>query len=177
MFHLQRWRWRARTRGACSAPGGALLMECDPRQAPALAALAAAAFPQAHVAVQRDLAGRDRVLEVVAYNNATVESTAPPASFFRLGLAAPVWPLLAFMGGAHQHLPHARLLVDRQQRDHGVFGLERRRIVGADRLTTPHDEWQRHARRQTEVAERSAGSRALRTDDELHQLDPGAAQR
>jgi release factor glutamine methyltransferase len=65
-------------------PGGALLMECDPRQAPALAALAAAAFPQAHVAVQRDLAGRDRVLEVVAYNNATVESTAPPASFFGL---------------------------------------------------------------------------------------------
>jgi release factor glutamine methyltransferase len=46
-------------------PGGALLMECDPRQAPALARLAQAAFPQATVDVQRDLAGRERVVEVV----------------------------------------------------------------------------------------------------------------
>ncbi len=46
--------------------GGALLMECDPRQAPALAALAEAAFPMAHVEVWRDLAGRDRVVEAAA---------------------------------------------------------------------------------------------------------------
>lgn len=47
-------------------PGGTLLMECDPRQAQPLCGLAARAFPSAGVAVHRDLAGRERVVEVHA---------------------------------------------------------------------------------------------------------------
>jgi release factor glutamine methyltransferase len=45
-------------------PGGALLMECDPRQARQLARLARAAFPAGTVSVLRDLAGRERIVEV-----------------------------------------------------------------------------------------------------------------
>jgi release factor glutamine methyltransferase len=47
-------------------PGGAVLLECDPGQAPALAGLVAAALPEAAVRILRDLAGRDRVVEGVA---------------------------------------------------------------------------------------------------------------
>jgi len=46
-------------------PGGILLMECDPRQAKVLAGIARKAFPDAQVVVRRDLAGRDRLVEVV----------------------------------------------------------------------------------------------------------------
>ena len=46
-------------------PGGVVLMECDPRQADELAALARAAHPGGTVTVRRDLAGRERVVEVV----------------------------------------------------------------------------------------------------------------
>ena len=48
----------------CLRPGGALLAELDPSQAPQARALAQAAFPDAAVDVARDLAGRDRVLTV-----------------------------------------------------------------------------------------------------------------
>jgi release factor glutamine methyltransferase len=44
--------------------GGVLLMECDPRQAPTLRALAEQALPEATVSIHRDLAGRDRLVEV-----------------------------------------------------------------------------------------------------------------
>jgi release factor glutamine methyltransferase len=47
------------------APGGAILLECDPRQADALGALLRAALPDAAVQVHRDLAGRERVVEGV----------------------------------------------------------------------------------------------------------------
>jgi release factor glutamine methyltransferase len=46
-------------------PGGGVLLECDPRQAPLLAGLVAAALPGAAVRTLRDLAGRDRVVEGV----------------------------------------------------------------------------------------------------------------
>jgi release factor glutamine methyltransferase len=46
------------------AAGGALLMECDARQAQALQSLARTAFPGAHVEVYPDLAGWPRVVEV-----------------------------------------------------------------------------------------------------------------
>ncbi len=42
------------------APGGAVGLEIDPDQSPAVVALAAKAFPQAAIAVLRDLAGLDR---------------------------------------------------------------------------------------------------------------------
>jgi release factor glutamine methyltransferase len=45
-------------------PGGALLMECDPRQSAALQGLARATFRRAAVVVLQDLAGLDRVVEV-----------------------------------------------------------------------------------------------------------------
>ena len=45
-------------------PGGALLAELDPAQAPQACALAEAAFPGAAVAIAPDLAGLDRVLVV-----------------------------------------------------------------------------------------------------------------
>ncbi|HEX2324347.1 MAG TPA: peptide chain release factor N(5)-glutamine methyltransferase [Chloroflexota bacterium] len=47
------------------APGGAVLLECDPRQAGQLGALLRAALPEATVQVHRDLAGRERVVEGV----------------------------------------------------------------------------------------------------------------
>jgi release factor glutamine methyltransferase len=43
---------------------GVVLMECDPRQANALTALARAAFPGGTVTVRRDLAGHERLVEV-----------------------------------------------------------------------------------------------------------------
>ncbi|MFN3762142.1 MAG: peptide chain release factor N(5)-glutamine methyltransferase, partial [Anaerolineae bacterium] len=46
-------------------PGGAVLVEIGAAQGPAVAALARAAFPKAQVRVHPDLAGRDRILEVV----------------------------------------------------------------------------------------------------------------
>jgi release factor glutamine methyltransferase len=49
--------------GAKLATRAAVLLECDPRQAPALSALVAAALPGAERGVRRDLAGRDRVVE------------------------------------------------------------------------------------------------------------------
>lgn len=45
-------------------PSGALLLEIEARQSPAVAALAASALPGAHVQVLRDLAGLDRVVVV-----------------------------------------------------------------------------------------------------------------
>lgn len=45
-------------------PGGSLLLEIGANQGAAVAALARAAFPASQVAVQRDLAGLDRVLTV-----------------------------------------------------------------------------------------------------------------
>ena len=45
-------------------PGGALVLEIDPRQAAAAQAAARACFPAARIRVERDLAGRDRVLVV-----------------------------------------------------------------------------------------------------------------
>jgi release factor glutamine methyltransferase len=45
------------------APGGAILMECDPRQAARLGALLGATLPAATVRMHRDLAGRERVIE------------------------------------------------------------------------------------------------------------------
>ncbi len=47
------------------APGGALLMECDPRQAAPLLALAQAALPDGQGRVRHDLAGRARVVELI----------------------------------------------------------------------------------------------------------------
>ena len=47
------------------APGGALLMECDPRQAHALADLAVQALPGASTSVHRDLSRRDRVVQAI----------------------------------------------------------------------------------------------------------------
>ncbi|MGH2367966.1 MAG: N5-glutamine methyltransferase family protein [Chloroflexota bacterium] len=44
-------------------PGGALLMECDPRQAETLRGLAGAALPGAETAIHGDLAGRERIVE------------------------------------------------------------------------------------------------------------------
>jgi release factor glutamine methyltransferase len=46
-------------------PAGLLLMECDPRQTKTLVGLARAAFPEAQVEVHRDLAGWERVVQVV----------------------------------------------------------------------------------------------------------------
>ena len=47
-------------------PGGAVLVEIDPRQLPAVTSLAAAAFPGGRVAHRLDLAGRPRVVSVTA---------------------------------------------------------------------------------------------------------------
>ncbi|MDQ3701367.1 MAG: peptide chain release factor N(5)-glutamine methyltransferase [Chloroflexota bacterium] len=44
--------------------GATLLLECDPRQIPALSALARAAFPGCRIETLPDLAGRERVLQV-----------------------------------------------------------------------------------------------------------------
>jgi release factor glutamine methyltransferase len=44
-------------------PGGAILLECDPRQVPALRAMVAKAAPAMETAVHRDLAGQVRVVE------------------------------------------------------------------------------------------------------------------
>lgn len=49
---------------AVLAPAGALLLEIEARQGPAVAALASMAFPDARVLVLRDLAGMDRVVSV-----------------------------------------------------------------------------------------------------------------
>lgn len=49
---------------AVLAPAGALLLEIEARQGPAVAALASTAFPDARVLVLRDLAGMDRVVSV-----------------------------------------------------------------------------------------------------------------
>jgi release factor glutamine methyltransferase len=46
-------------------PGGALMLEIGATQARAVVDLARRAFPSAAVYVQRDLAGRDRVVVVV----------------------------------------------------------------------------------------------------------------
>lgn len=43
-------------------PGGALYLECGPLNAAALASLAQAAFPDADIAVQHDIAGLDRIV-------------------------------------------------------------------------------------------------------------------
>ena len=45
-------------------PGGALVLEMDPRQVAAASDVAATCFPGAHVRAVRDLAGRERVLVV-----------------------------------------------------------------------------------------------------------------
>ncbi|MFQ5860860.1 MAG: protein-(glutamine-N5) methyltransferase, release factor-specific, partial [Dehalococcoidia bacterium] len=45
-------------------PGGALVLEMDPRQAPRLATLATRLFPSARVHLERDLAGHDRALVI-----------------------------------------------------------------------------------------------------------------
>ncbi|MBI3972083.1 MAG: peptide chain release factor N(5)-glutamine methyltransferase [Chloroflexi bacterium] len=45
-------------------PGGAILMECDPRQIAALSALARDALPGATMRAHRDLLGHERVVEV-----------------------------------------------------------------------------------------------------------------
>lgn len=45
-------------------PGGALILEIDPRQSAAARAAARGVFPAARVRVERDLAGRERVLVV-----------------------------------------------------------------------------------------------------------------
>ena len=50
--------------GGCLLPGGALVLEMDPRQAAAACDAAAACFPGARVRAVRDLAGRERVLAV-----------------------------------------------------------------------------------------------------------------
>jgi len=46
------------------APQGRLLLEIGATQGQAVAALARAAFPEAHVGVHQDLAGLDRVVEI-----------------------------------------------------------------------------------------------------------------
>src|SRR2546427_2639017 len=49
---------------AVVAPGGALLIECDPAQARRVVRLAQGHWPLAEVSVHKDLAGRDRVIRV-----------------------------------------------------------------------------------------------------------------
>jgi release factor glutamine methyltransferase len=56
------------------APGGAVGLEIDPSQGNAVAALAAAAFPAATIAILRDLAGLDRHVLVLTRQ----ESSAVP---------------------------------------------------------------------------------------------------
>ena len=57
--------WRLLTEaGEHLLPGGALVLEMDPRQIAAASNAAATCFPGAHVRAARDLAGRERVLVV-----------------------------------------------------------------------------------------------------------------
>ena len=63
---LDLYRTLLRQAPAKLKPGGALLMECDPRQAATLARLAQEAFTRARVDVRRDLSGKDRLVEAVA---------------------------------------------------------------------------------------------------------------
>ncbi len=49
---------------AALRPGGAMIVEIDPRRLPAVAALAAAAFPQGAVSSRRDLSDRPRLVIV-----------------------------------------------------------------------------------------------------------------
>src|SRR5688572_5673899 len=82
----------------------------------------------------------------------------------------------ALLGVAHEARPDDGLVLDGQEGNDRVLGLQLGGRLGDDRLVAAHDQRQADTVGQAQIGDALAGAGALGRNDELHELDAGAPE-